>query len=53
MKIKISAEFKRLSVEVMEFVTMFDELLLPVLARIDRGPEIPDFGCLECRTERA
>ena len=32
---------------------MFDELLLPVFARVNWGPEIPNFGCLECKTERA
>ena len=32
---------------------MFDEILLPVLARVNRGPEIPHFGCLECGTKRA
>jgi hypothetical protein len=37
----------------MEFVAVFNELLLPVLAWFDRGPEIPNFGCLECRTKRA
>jgi len=37
----------------MEFVAVFDELLLKVLARVDRRPEIPHFGCLECGTKRA
>jgi hypothetical protein len=37
----------------MEFVTVFDELLLPVLARIQRRPEIPDLWSLEGRTEGA
>jgi hypothetical protein len=37
----------------MEFVAVFNELLLTVLARVDRGPEIPHFGCLECGTKRA
>ena len=37
----------------MEFVTMFDELLLPVFVRVNRGFEIANFWCLECRTKRA
>jgi hypothetical protein len=37
----------------MEFVAVFNELLLPVLDRADRRPEIPNFGSLECRTKRA
>jgi len=36
----------------MEFVAVFNELLLTVLARADWGPEIPHFGCLECGTKR-
>ena len=32
---------------------MFDEILLPVLARVNRGPEIPHFGYLMCLTKRA
>ena len=41
------------TVEVMEVVAVPDEFLFPVLAGIDRGPEIPDLGGLEGRTERA
>jgi hypothetical protein len=37
----------------MEFMTVFNEFLFPVLARFDRGPEIPNFKCLECWTKRA
>lgn len=37
----------------MEFVAVFDELLLLVLARVDRGPEIANFRSLECRAKRA
>ena len=37
----------------MEFVAVFNELLLPVLARVDWGSEIPNIRSLECRTERA
>jgi hypothetical protein len=42
-----------LSIEVMEFVAMFNKLLFPVLAWIDWGLEIPNFRCLECRTKWA
>ena len=41
------------TVEVMEVVAVPDEFLFPVLAGIDRGPEIPDLRCLEGRTKRA
>src|SRR5512137_1333754 len=40
-------------VEIVVIVAVPDELLFPVLAGIERGPEIPDLRCLEGRTERA
>ena len=40
-------------VEIVVIVAVPDELLFPVLAGIERGPEIPYLGCLEGRTERA
>jgi hypothetical protein len=42
-----------LSVEIMEFVAVFNKLLFSVFACIYRWPEISDFGGLECRTIRA
>jgi hypothetical protein len=34
-------------------VAVIDELLFLALTAIDRGPEVPDFGGLTCRAERA
>jgi hypothetical protein len=41
------------SVKVMVPVAVVDELLFPVLTAIERGPEVPDPGCLLGWTERA
>jgi len=40
-------------IEIMEIMTMPDELLLPVLAPIHRGFEVPDLRALACGAERA
>jgi hypothetical protein len=41
------------AIKIMEFMAMFDELLLPVLTRIQGRPEIPDLRSLEGGAERA
>jgi len=41
------------AIEVMEFMTVFNKLLLLMFARVYRWPEISDLRCLKCRAKRA